>query len=187
MGYACPVCDTPQQDAEHLANHLAITGMVRDEAHADWLDDHAEGWRESSPAELGAVVADHAAAVDFDRAAVEHADLPADAERVSEEGNDHGNGHGHDRGNGHEHQHGHEQVQGDQHAADLRGARASEGSAAFPDSEAMADDDVAEIIEEARELTRRQFEDAAVEGDDPEDAAERSDDADESHTADDEP
>lgn len=185
MGYACPVCDTPQQDAEHLANHLAITGMVRDEAHADWLDDHAEGWRESSPAELGAVVADHAESVDFDRAAVEHADLPADAERVSEEDHDHDHGNGHEHAHGRERTHGHERAQGDQHAADRGGARASEGSAAFPDSEAMADDDVAEIIEEARELTREQFEDAAVEGDDPEDA-ERSDDADESPAADDE-
>jgi len=60
MGYACPVCETPQRDGEHLANHLAFTAMLHGDAHESWLDDHAEGWREAGAAELAPVAVDHA-------------------------------------------------------------------------------------------------------------------------------
>jgi hypothetical protein len=60
MGYACPVCETPQQDAEHLANHLAFTAMLHGDAHEMWLDDHVPGWAEAGAADLAPVVADHA-------------------------------------------------------------------------------------------------------------------------------
>ena len=52
MGYACPVCEAPQADGEHLANHLAITAMLGRDDHADWLDEHAPGWEESSPEDV---------------------------------------------------------------------------------------------------------------------------------------
>jgi len=52
MGYRCPVCDEPQLDGEHLANHLAFTAMIRSEEHAAWLDDRVDDWRELRPAEL---------------------------------------------------------------------------------------------------------------------------------------
>ena len=39
MGYACPVCDHPQADARHLANHLAFTALARGGDHEAWLDD----------------------------------------------------------------------------------------------------------------------------------------------------
>lgn len=174
MGYACPVCGTPQQDAEHLANHLAITGMVRDEEHRDWLDEHAEGWRERSPAELGDVVAAEVESVDYDRAAVERADLPADADRVMDDGDGRARDHDHTDGPGHAH--GHDHTDGAGHDHD----HAHRGPAAGVDPEAARerasadnlDEDVEEILEEARELTRQQFEDAAVEGaDESEDAA----------------
>lgn len=57
MGYACPVCDHPQHDAEHLANHLAMTALTHADDHEDWLDDHVAGWSEESPETLGDRVA----------------------------------------------------------------------------------------------------------------------------------
>ena len=57
MGYACPVCETPQADAEHLANHLAFTAMLGREDHEAWLDDRAPGWEEEDPETLGDRVA----------------------------------------------------------------------------------------------------------------------------------
>jgi hypothetical protein len=39
MGYACPVCETPQQDAAHLADHLAFTAIVHTDDHESWLED----------------------------------------------------------------------------------------------------------------------------------------------------
>lgn len=52
MGYRCPVCDEPQLDGEHLANHLAFTAMIRSEEHAVWLDEHVANWKELRPAGL---------------------------------------------------------------------------------------------------------------------------------------
>jgi hypothetical protein len=65
MGYACPVCDDPQQDAGHLANHIAFTAMLGDGAHEAWLDEHAPGWEEEGEAELADRVADHAEEREF--------------------------------------------------------------------------------------------------------------------------
>jgi hypothetical protein len=66
MGYACPVCETPQRDAEHLANHLAFTAMLHGDAHESWLDDHAPGWNEEGVDELAPVVAEYATEADYD-------------------------------------------------------------------------------------------------------------------------
>jgi hypothetical protein len=66
MGYACPVCETPQRDAEHLANHLAFTAMLHGDAHEAWLDDHAPGWGEEGAAELAPVVAEHAPEAEYE-------------------------------------------------------------------------------------------------------------------------
>ncbi len=66
MGYACPVCDAPQQDAEHLANHLAFTAMLRNEDHETWLDDAVPGWAQETPESLGDRVAEFAAETEFD-------------------------------------------------------------------------------------------------------------------------
>ena len=60
MGYACPVCAAPQHDAEHLANHLAMTALTHGDEHEDWLDEHVEGWSDESPATLGERVVPHA-------------------------------------------------------------------------------------------------------------------------------
>ena len=66
MGYACPVCSTPQADAEHLANHLAFTAMLGREDHESWLDEHAPGWDEDGPETLGDRVAEHAAETEYE-------------------------------------------------------------------------------------------------------------------------
>ena len=65
MGYACPVCETPQSDAEHLANHLAFTAMLGDDDHEAWLDDHAPGWNEQGEDELAERVEEYAKEVGF--------------------------------------------------------------------------------------------------------------------------
>lgn len=44
MGYACPVCETPEADGRHLANHLAFTALTGGGAHEDWLDEHVPEW-----------------------------------------------------------------------------------------------------------------------------------------------
>jgi len=52
MAYRCPVCDNPETDAEHLANHLAFTAVIRGDGHEDWLDEHVPGWGEENPETL---------------------------------------------------------------------------------------------------------------------------------------
>ncbi len=64
MGYACPVCGAEQADAEHLANHLAITASLGREDHEAWLAEHAPDWANCTPAELAAIVAEHAPAIE---------------------------------------------------------------------------------------------------------------------------
>ena len=59
MGYACPVCEIPQRDGEHLAHHLAFTAMLHGEDHEVWLDDHVDDWGEREPEELAADVTPH--------------------------------------------------------------------------------------------------------------------------------
>lgn len=60
MGYACPVCETPQMDARHLANHLAFTALLGDDDHEQWLDEEVPGWESEGEAELAERVAPRA-------------------------------------------------------------------------------------------------------------------------------
>jgi hypothetical protein len=82
MGYACPVCETPQMDARHLANHMAFTAMMRHEDHEAWLDEHAPGWSESGEADLAARI----------EGLVEEVEFP----QVFEDTTGHDHGHDHD-------------------------------------------------------------------------------------------
>jgi hypothetical protein len=66
MGYACPVCETPQRDGEHLANHLAFTAMLRGGDHETWLSEHAPGWETEDPDTLAARVTDLAESAVYD-------------------------------------------------------------------------------------------------------------------------
>lgn len=65
MGYACPVCETPQADARHLANHLAFTAMLGREDHRAWLDEHAPEWEDRGEHELAEQVEREAKEVEF--------------------------------------------------------------------------------------------------------------------------
>lgn len=66
MGYACPVCDERQVDAEHLANHVAFTAMIHGDEHETFLDERVEDWGEMDPETLGPIVAEHAESVEVD-------------------------------------------------------------------------------------------------------------------------
>ncbi|QSG03843.1 DUF5810 domain-containing protein [Natranaeroarchaeum sulfidigenes] len=65
MGYACPVCEAPQADGEHLANHLAITAIMGREGHEEWLDEHAPEWEDSTRSELAEAVVEHVPETEF--------------------------------------------------------------------------------------------------------------------------
>ena len=65
MGYACPVCETPQADARHLANHLAFTALLGNDDHESWLDDHAPDWETDGEDELAERVTEEATEVEF--------------------------------------------------------------------------------------------------------------------------
>ena len=65
MGYACPVCETPQADARHLANHLAFTALLGNADHESWLDEHAPDWEDAGEAELAERVVENASEVEF--------------------------------------------------------------------------------------------------------------------------
>lgn len=66
MGYLCPVCEEAEIDAEHLANHMAFTAILRSSEHEDWLDENASEWTDMAPETLGPIVAEHAEEVDLD-------------------------------------------------------------------------------------------------------------------------
>ena len=66
MGYPCPVCETPQRDGEHLANHLAFTAMLHSDDHEDWLDEHVDDWGDRTPADLASAVTEHARETEYD-------------------------------------------------------------------------------------------------------------------------
>jgi len=66
MGYACPVCETPQRDGEHLANHLAFTAMLRGGDHEAWLSETVPEWETATPEALADTVVDHAPAAEYD-------------------------------------------------------------------------------------------------------------------------
>ncbi|WP_434521355.1 DUF5810 domain-containing protein [Halorubrum sp. AS12] len=157
MGYACPVCDTPQRDGEHLAHHLAFTAMLHGDDHESWLDDRVPDWSDREPAELAAEVTPHADDAEYnevfeDTVARGRPNVGMGSGGASP-GHDHDHDHGHARGDGPE----------------------SSPGAGVPDPDAVDDPAVAEAIREARELTRE----AAADDAGPEaDAGPEDDDAD---------
>ena len=144
MGYACPVCETPQSDAEHLANHLAFTAMLGDDDHEAWLDDHAPGWDDDGETELADRVEEYAAEVGFPQV---FDDTTPDHDHASDE----------PRG-------------GDLFEDELarandrgRGSMAS-GGGANPSGGAL-DGEAQEILREAQEMTREMLADESDESD----------------------
>ncbi|WP_418281575.1 DUF5810 domain-containing protein [Halorubrum sp. DTA98] len=140
MGYACPVCATPQRDGEHLAHHLAFTAMIHGDDHEAWLDAHAPDWGEQDPEGLASAVVDHAAETEY----AEVFDDTVDRGRPDvggHAGHDHGGHAGHDHG----------------------------GTRAPVDDDAATgiDPDAAAAIREARALTREMYADGDDGSDDP--------------------
>ncbi|PSP25866.1 hypothetical protein BRC64_12845 [Halobacteriales archaeon QH_10_67_22] len=129
MGYVCPVCEDPQADGHHLANHLAFTAMLGDDDHEAWLDDTVPDWADTDPDELAPRVTDHAESGEFPQLFEDTTD-----------------------GTGHTHDHGQSPVDG------LDGVAPADPSALEGGREETAD-----VIAEARELTRRRRENAAGE------------------------
>lgn len=76
MGYACPVCQTPQVDAKHLADHLAFTALLGDADHEMWLENHAPGWKELDDTVLADRVVDAADEIDVPVEDAEDAHAP---------------------------------------------------------------------------------------------------------------
>ncbi|MFC7070353.1 DUF5810 domain-containing protein [Halobaculum lipolyticum] len=130
MGYACPVCETPQRDGEHLANHLAFTAMLRNDDHEDWLDEHVDDWGDRTPADLASVVTEHASETAYDE--------------VFEDTTGGGPSHDHSHGAGASH--------GGSGRPDVSGGGAMDGAA-----EAVVDDAVESVLEEAQELTEEMY------------------------------
>ena len=128
MGYACPVCADPQADAEHLANHLAFTALVRGGDHEEWLDDHVPDWDAHDGESLGAVVAEYA----------EQEEYPQVFEDTT-------GGHDHDRSRG----------------GDVPAEMLADAERELADEEFGAD--VADILDEAREMTARRRDDSETE------------------------
>ena len=157
MGYACPVCATPQRDGEHLAHHLAFTAMIHGDDHEAWLDEHAPGWQEQDPEGLASEVTPHAEETAYpevfeDTTEKGRPDVDVDA-HAGGQGHQHAGGHGHGGGHGGGHDHGH----------------GAGGGRARPDP-ADLDPDAAEALREARELTREMYENGEEsDGDDSDD------------------
>ncbi|WP_367176397.1 DUF5810 domain-containing protein [Haloarcula rubripromontorii] len=88
MGYACPVCDDPQADDVHLANHLAFTAMTGGDDHEAWLDERVPGWGQLGEAELSTEVVEYAEETEFPQVFEDTVDR-------SDDGHSHDHGHGH--------------------------------------------------------------------------------------------
>jgi hypothetical protein len=149
MGYACPVCEAPQSDAEHLANHLAFTAMLGDDDHESWLDERIEGWADLGPEELAPELTEYA----------EEEEYP----QVFEDTTDQGDGHGHDHGQGQgsDHRSGHDHG----HGSGVGGRGPGGDDLGDPDAY-DTETDPEGVLEEARELTRRRHADSEGDADD---------------------
>ncbi|SNR38898.1 DUF5810 domain-containing protein [Halorubrum vacuolatum] len=146
MGYACPVCVTPQRDGEHLAHHLAFTAMLHGDDHEEWLDEHVPGWGEMDPPGLAERVVPHAESAEYPEVFEDTVDRGRPDLGVAFDGQDGHAGHG-----------GHAGHSGAAHGGDRHGV-----------DPAALDPEAAAAVREARELTERMIDDAAP--DDPDDS-----------------
>lgn len=133
MGYACPVCDEPQQDAEHLANHLAFQALTHGDDHASWLDEHAPDWVEGGPSDLAPRLEGLAVEAEYEVVFEDTTEDSDDRERYDPDLQGEAGGHGHG--------HGHTQAGGD-------GIDVSD-----------LDPEAREIVDEAQALTREMLDD----------------------------
>lgn len=178
MGYACPVCETPQADGRHLANHLAFTAMIHGDDHEAWLAEHAPEWEEAGERDLAERVVENATEIGF----------PPSGESATECGEpsaSHGHGdrdhdHDGDTGDGHAHPHGHgggrERERGPTDVTTDPDIDIEDASGGGSETGTGDERDVAAVVTEARELTRRMYDgtdsagaDGLDSSDDPED------------------
>jgi hypothetical protein len=145
MGYACPVCATPQRDGEHLAHHLAFTAMLHGDDHEAWLDDHVSDWNDRDPAGLAAAVTPHAEDAEYHEVFEDTVDRGRPDVDLGAHDHAGQGGHGHAQEG-----HGHAQGGG-------------------VDESNVSDPEAAAALREARELTREMFEDDADDDTSPED------------------
>lgn len=142
MGYVCPVCEAPQADGRHLADHLAFTAILGDDEHEAWLDDHAPDWPDADPSDLAGEVTPLAAETEYPRV---FEDATGTASR-------HGQGTDGD-GSG---------PRTRTPAETVRDAPAGAGDPASRPGDGAADRDVRDVVATARELTRRRRANAAT-------------------------
>ncbi|GAA0248851.1 DUF5810 domain-containing protein [Haladaptatus pallidirubidus] len=147
MGFACPVCETPQSDGEHLANHLAFAAMLGDDDHETWLNEYTPGWNEQSPDELASRVTEHATEEEYPQVF---------------EDTVHDHGHQHHGQQSHNHRHGHDQQHGQQgHSFETELQQAGGyGRDANTGSETQS------ILNEARRMTEEMLKGDETEDDD---------------------
>ncbi|ELZ81841.1 hypothetical protein C453_17534 [Haloferax elongans ATCC BAA-1513] len=112
MGYACPVCDAPQRDETHLANHLALQAIVHGDDHETWLDEHEPSWASMNPDTLGPLVADEAEEREFDEVFEDTVDRRESRPSPFDDGHGHEHMAGHDHDHTHSHDHGRQQFGG---------------------------------------------------------------------------
>lgn len=157
MGYACPVCGTPQRDGEHLAHHLAFTAMLHGDDHAAWLDEHAPEWGTADPAGLAETVTRHADPAEYHEVFEDTTDRGQPDVDVGEfNGSNRAVGRDHAR-DGHDHAH-----DGHDHAHDGRDSPSRRADTTADTSAVRGgevDPETAAAIREARELTRRMYDD----------------------------
>ena len=161
MGYACPVCDDPQQDAEHLANHLAFQALTHGDDHESWLDEHAPDWATGGPADLAPRLEDLAEEAEYEVVFEDTTEETSERERElfdpDRQGEEHGQVHGGMGDHGHTHNHGQGHDHGHGHASGQTGGNGIDLSTLDPEAR--------EIVDEARALTQEMLDD---ERDDPE-------------------
>ena len=143
MGFACPVCEIPHQDATHLANHLAFTAMTHGDGHEAWLDDYVPAWAEFGEAELAAEVEELAPEAAYDQVFEDTV-------------------HAHGEGDGaHEH--------GDGAHTDRESRRQPDGidpEAAAATGAGALDEEARAVLNEARGLTAAMLDESSDAGDD---------------------
>ncbi|WP_435062135.1 DUF5810 domain-containing protein [Halobaculum sp. EA56] len=146
MGYACPVCETPQRDGEHLANHLAFTAMLHGDDHEAWLDEHVDDWGARTPADLASAVVEFAEEDEYEEVFEDTAG-PTEGRPRSERGADATREHG---ANDHEHSHDHGAPDRPDVAGDAAGGLGGVAGA-------VTDEAVESVLAEARELTEEMY------------------------------
>lgn len=144
MGYRCPVCADPQADDVHLANHLAFTALVRGGDHERWLGEQVPDWGGMDDETLADVVTEHADQTEYPQV---FEDTTGEApESTSRDGAGGSRDSGPASG---------EVGPGHQHFPDEAAEYEAFGDVAAGLSDADSERRAREILEEARELTRR--------------------------------